>query len=598
MFPGTTSKPPYKDKKAVSHTAYSLSSVSGWPSKSILIIIVLIFFICSYQYHLIHSARHAEETDLLQKQIEELKKLVETQAFKSKEEDASILGKLGGLHSRVSHHSKLLPELEEALSRHSAESAEIAANAKQQQDQPQNPGLNPQDAQTLNLLRSTYSSLTDKISSLEKMIGVLKQQDLDHIGHHEKFINPHLESHDHNKVGIARGDSGVLAGNTGGVAKDQILPLSLPGTGGGVGGVVPLSPPNPNSNSIPNPQTNNLRGGVVALSAPRSPPSPLSPPSPASHPLGLDTILLIIASANRPDYLKRTLEHVVKYHPGNNAIPIVISEDGRNPTVSEVVKAASDSLNSKSNGQVSITHIHHPSDHASFGQNGYYRLSSHFKWALNETFSGRATPQLKVPVSRVIILEEDLQIAPDFFEFFGAVAPLVDSDPSILCASAWNDNGQRFLVKDNKALFRSDFFPGLGWMLPLRIWNELSVKWPVAYWDDWLREPKQRQGRHTIRPEVCRTFHFGKIGVSNAQYSNYLDSIYLNEEFVKFSDIDLSYLQKDTWDAQLIQAVKDSVLVTMDTFNPQEHLDKNQAVRVTYRGFEGKGNSFENVSRW
>ncbi len=52
-----------------------------------------------------------------------------------------------------------------------------------------------------------------------------------------------------------------------------------------------------------------------------------------------------------------------------------------------------------------------------------------------------------------------------------------------------------------------------------RIWNELKPKWPRAYWDDWLREPAQRQGRHIIRPEVCRTLHFGARGVSNSQFS-------------------------------------------------------------------------------
>ena len=46
-----------------------------------------------------------------------------------------------------------------------------------------------------------------------------------------------------------------------------------------------------------------------------------------------------------------------------------------------------------------------------------------------------------------------------------------------------------------------------------------------AYWDDWLREPPQRQGRHTLRPEVCRTFHFGMHGVSNAQFSEFLTGI-------------------------------------------------------------------------
>ena len=53
-----------------------------------------------------------------------------------------------------------------------------------------------------------------------------------------------------------------------------------------------------------------------------------------------------------------------------------------------------------------------------------------------------------------------------------------------------------------------------------RIWDELSPKWPRAYWDDWLREPAQRLCRQVIRPEVCRTLHFGALGVSNAQFSD------------------------------------------------------------------------------
>lgn len=30
-------------------------------------------------------------------------------------------------------------------------------------------------------------------------------------------------------------------------------------------------------------------------------------------------------------------------------------------------------------------------------------------------------------------------------------------------------------------LYRSDFFPGLGWMLTRTTWDELSPKWPKAY---------------------------------------------------------------------------------------------------------------------
>lgn len=100
------------------------------------------------------------------------------------------------------------------------------------------------------------------------------------------------------------------------------------------------------------------------------------------------------------------------------------------------------------------------------------------------------------------------------------------------------------LVRDPTALYRSDFFPGLGWMMPLRIWNELSIKWPKAYWDDWLREPVQRKDREVIRPEISRTFHFGVFGVSNAEFGGFLSEIKLNQEFVPFTSIDLSYLSK------------------------------------------------------
>ena len=35
--------------------------------------------------------------------------------------------------------------------------------------------------------------------------------------------------------------------------------------------------------------------------------------------------------------------------------------------------------------------------------------------------------------------------------------------------------------------FRTDFFPGLGWMLTKNVWKELMVKWARSYWDDWMR---------------------------------------------------------------------------------------------------------------
>jgi hypothetical protein len=102
----------------------------------------------------------------------------------------------------------------------------------------------------------------------------------------------------------------------------------------------------------------------------------------------------------------------------------------------------------------------------------------------------------------LIFLEEDLEIAPDFFTYFEATTPLMERDSSIYCVSAWNDHGQRGRVKDNRALYRTDIIPGLGWYINSKIGLELALKWPITNWDDWMRLPGVKNGRSCIFPEV------------------------------------------------------------------------------------------------
>lgn len=77
---------------------------------------------------------------------------------------------------------------------------------------------------------------------------------------------------------------------------------------------------------------------------------------------------------------------------------------------------------------------------------------------------------------------DDLDIAPDFFEYFLGTYPLLVSDRSLWCVSAWNDNGKSGLVDEHAPhlLYRTDFFPGLGWMLTRQLWQELAPKWPKS----------------------------------------------------------------------------------------------------------------------
>ena len=58
----------------------------------------------------------------------------------------------------------------------------------------------------------------------------------------------------------------------------------------------------------------------------------------------------------------------------------------------------------------------------------------------------------------MIIVEDDLEISPDFYEYFTATLPLLRRDPSLWCVSAWNDNDKARLINNTapELLHRSD----------------------------------------------------------------------------------------------------------------------------------------------
>lgn len=85
-------------------------------------------------------------------------------------------------------------------------------------------------------------------------------------------------------------------------------------------------------------------------------------------------------------------------------------------------------------------------------------------------------------ILKILCFLDDLEISPDFYEYFIGTYPLLLKDPSLWCISAWNDNGKESLIDINRPelLYRTDFFPGLGWMLTKSLWLELYKKWPRA----------------------------------------------------------------------------------------------------------------------
>jgi alpha-1,3-mannosyl-glycoprotein beta-1,2-N-acetylglucosaminyltransferase len=312
------------------------------------------------------------------------------------------------------------------------------------------------------------------------------------------------------------------------------------------------------------------------------------PAAPPTLPSGKTAVVVICFS--RPNYLKKTLSYVLeRYHAG---IDVFVSQDGAKPGVAQAVTEFA--AKARARLGITVTHLRHPPQG---GNNGYEKLAIHFGWALRELFDERQ-------YQRVIILEDDMEIAPDFFSYFLRTAPLLDADDSLMAVSAFNDNGFKGFVSDPKRVVRSDYFPGLGWMLNRRLWSEWGPKWPKGYWDDWLREPPQRRGRAVLRPEICRTFTFGRRGVSTGQfYDKFLGRIALNRVNVNWAHEDLSYLGKTLFDAEWRDTISAARAVSLDEAAKGMRvgvggLGISGDIKVVYRSLErGPNPSFMSVAK-
>eukprot|EP00037_Helgoeca_nana_P012192 m.110122 g.110122 ORF g.110122 m.110122 type:complete len:515 (-) comp21302_c0_seq7:1413-2957(-) len=264
-------------------------------------------------------------------------------------------------------------------------------------------------------------------------------------------------------------------------------------------------------------------------------------------PANMSPIPVLMIACNRVE-VKRALDRVVESRWSAERFPIIISQDclgsAHHAETKEVLDTYVVNHGATLYQQMNITDPLEGRSKKEKKWSGYYKIARHYKFALDKVFAHPAR------YDSVIIMEDDLDVASDIFEFFAQGRELLRADPTLFCVSAWNDNGKSQHVADPHRLYRTDFFPGLGWMILRSLWDdELGPKWTDRYWDDWVRLPEQRNGRACIRPEVSRTRTFGAKGVSKGQFFNkYLKFIKLNEEHVNFLATNVSYLLKHNYD--------------------------------------------------
>ncbi len=139
--------------------------------------------------------------------------------------------------------------------------------------------------------------------------------------------------------------------------------------------------------------------------------------------------------------VKRNLDQLLKYRPNSKNFPIVVSQDCNHEPTRKAIQSYGD--------QISLIQQPDQSDIPLTGKSkkfkGYYKISRHYGWALNQTFH-------VLNYDTVLIVEDDLDISPDFFEYFRALYPILITDPTLYCISAWNDNGKEGLVTNEAGI--------------------------------------------------------------------------------------------------------------------------------------------------
>lgn len=291
-----------------------------------------------------------------------------------------------------------------------------------------------------------------------------------------------------------------------------------------------------------------------------------------------DAVGVAVIVCKRPQYLKRAMESILKADRDATQFPIVISQDAHDETMASMIK-----LRYVDEGIAhTIQHDHDPNAPSiakKFGKGranlGYVRIAQHYGFVMRSMFDDFKFRQ-------AVFLEEDMAISPDFFSYFEAMLPLLRGDQTLFCVSAWNDNGYRSLVNDSGQAWRTDFFPGLGWMMTRNMWDEVRDHWPEGFWDEFMRRPDVRKDRHCIRPEISRSSTFGAEGTSQGQFfKQHLSKILLSDVPLNWKQLDLAYLSSETaFDKYLVAQLQAATETTVNTIDGETV--QGRTLRILY----------------
>ncbi|XP_037787541.1 protein O-linked-mannose beta-1,2-N-acetylglucosaminyltransferase 1-like [Penaeus monodon] len=189
------------------------------------------------------------------------------------------------------------------------------------------------------------------------------------------------------------------------------------------------------------------------------------------------------------------------------------------------------------------------------------RINEHIKFSIFHAF--RSFPK----ADKIIVLEDDLILSPDFIKYFHQTAPLLDADDSIFCINAYNYNSFPPTAVDTSRLYREHTLPAYGWMVTRRWSMEVLPHWPTVHYDvdwDWYIREMEMRGRIIITPQVSRTKHDGNGGVhvGGFEQATYMDRRAFNTD--PNAVVDISYLTHDAHEAFLEKEFATATVLVID----------------------------------
>ncbi|XP_064102670.1 protein O-linked-mannose beta-1,2-N-acetylglucosaminyltransferase 1-like [Macrobrachium nipponense] len=131
----------------------------------------------------------------------------------------------------------------------------------------------------------------------------------------------------------------------------------------------------------------------------------------------------------------------------------------------------------------------------------------------------------------VIILDEDVEVSPDFLNFVDKTIWLLHSDPSLYCISGFSFLPNVARGRGAKYLRRGSVQVSWGYAVTLQFVREALEVWPengdgedILTYDYWIYD-KVRGQRECVYPEVSRIRHYG-LGVNTQAFMHEYEAWY------------------------------------------------------------------------